>query len=89
MQKYQLIKHANRKRQNSESEEETIYVKPEDEILHKVLNPGLRYIHSICDILFHLLIGYLYAFQLSSWSFSFPLQTQQVQHHEASRLSMS
>ncbi|KAF3432158.1 hypothetical protein FNV43_RR26897 [Rhamnella rubrinervis] len=52
---YKLIKHANKKRrQNNDSDEEIVYVKPEDEIFHK----------------------------LSSWSFSFPLQTQRVEHHE-------
>ncbi|KAJ0038169.1 hypothetical protein Pint_22333 [Pistacia integerrima] len=52
---YKLKNAGQKKKQSSQSDEEIIYIKPEDEIFH----------------------------QLSCWSFSFPMHTQQVETQEA------
>ena len=84
---------------SNDSDEAIIYTKPEDEIFHRVvilvlrLSMHARKTHKIYYVLFFssfnlvYLIGVL--FQLSQWSFNFPLHTQQPTHEVSSFVNLT
>ena len=83
---------------SNDSDEAIIFTKPEDEIFHRVVILVLRlsmpeknkkfimyFFFSSFNIVY--LIGVL--FQLSQWSFSFPLHTQQPTHEVSSFVNLT